>query len=245
MSTNDISQQLAEEQWIRAYFLGDLPESEEERIQERLFTDRDFFESLLIVEGELVDDYALDLISNRERAKLESGFLTSPHQYRRVEFIRTLDRYIANNKAVPSALGSTAPSVFTRLRSKFVRSAPPLVQRVESAADQNRVGDATEKEREVKERILREAEASRRLIQCLMANDWLGLELLLQLKSISQGTQTDLAALVERDEASLTAALSLLIDSDLAEEAAGKYTCSSFGSEILEKIKEVTGHNLL
>lgn len=31
MSTNDKSQQLAEEQLIRANFLGDLPESEEER----------------------------------------------------------------------------------------------------------------------------------------------------------------------------------------------------------------------
>jgi len=76
-----------------------------------------------------------------------------------------------------------------------------------------------------------------------MANDWLGLELLLQLKVVSQITRTDLAALVVRDEASLTAALSLLIDSGLVERAAGKYICSSFGSEILEKIKGVIGHD--
>jgi len=76
-----------------------------------------------------------------------------------------------------------------------------------------------------------------------MANDWLALELLLQLKTVSQVTQTDLAALVEGDEASLTAALSLLIDSGLVKEATGKYTCSSFGSELLERIKEVTGHD--
>ena len=132
MSTYDISQQFTEEQLIRAYFLGDLPESEEERVQERLFTDPAFFESLLIVEGELVDDYALDLISDRERAKLESGFLTSPHQYRKVEFVRTLDRYIANKKALASARGSTAPSLFTRLRSIFGKSAPPVFQNVES-----------------------------------------------------------------------------------------------------------------
>jgi hypothetical protein len=238
-----MSQQLAEEQWIRAYFLGDLPESEEERIQERLFTDQDFFESLLIVEGELVDDYALDLISDPERSKLERGFLASPHQYRKVELVKTLDRYIENNKAVPSDVRSPAPSLFTRLRSVFVNSTPPLVQNLESGSDQNRVKDANEKEREVRERILREAEANRKLLQCLMANDWLALELLLQLKTVSQVSQTDLAALVEGDEVSLTAALSLLIDSGLVEEATGKYTCSSFGSEILEKIKEVTGHD--
>ncbi len=76
-----------------------------------------------------------------------------------------------------------------------------------------------------------------------MANDWLGLELLLQIKTVSLVTQTDFAALVERDDASLTAALSLLIDSGLVEEAAGKYTCSSFGSEMSEKIKELTSHD--
>jgi len=243
MSTNDISQQLAEEQLIRAYFLGDLPESEEERVQERLFTDPAFFESLLIVEGELVDDYALDLISDRERAKLESGFLTSPYQYRKVEFVRTLDRYIANNQSLPSAHGSTAPSLFTRLRSIFGKSAPPVFQNVESAGDQNRVYVSNEKEGEVKEPILREAEANRRLLQSLMVNDWLGLELLFQLTTVSQVTQTDLAALLERDDAAVMATISRLIDSGLVDDAAGTYTCSSFGSEILERVKDVTDHD--
>jgi hypothetical protein len=238
MSTYDISQQLAEEQLIRAYFLGDLPESEEERVQERLFTDPAFFESLLIVEGELVDDYALDLISDRERTKLESGFLTSPHQYRKVEFVRTLDRYIANNKALASAHGSTVPSLFARLRSIFRKSALPVFQTVESAGYQS-----NEKEGEVKEQVLREAEANRRLLQSLMVNDWLGLEVLFQLTSASQVAQTDLAALVERDDAAVTSTISRLIDSGLVEEAAGKYTCSSFGSELLERVKDVTDHD--
>jgi hypothetical protein len=239
----DMSQQLPEEQWIRAYFLGDLPESEEERIQERLFTDHDFFESLLMVEGELVDDYALDLISDPERSKLERGFLASPHQYRKVELVKTLDRYIENNKAVPSALRSSAPSLFTRLGSTFVNSTPPLAQNVELGSDQNRVKNASEKEREVRERMLREAQANRSLLQCLMANDWLALELLLQLNTVPQVPLTHLAVLVERDEGSLTVALSLLIDSGLVKKAAGKYTCSAFGCEILEKIKEVTSHD--
>jgi hypothetical protein len=239
-----MSQQLIEEQLIRAYFLGDLPESEEERIQERLFTDRDFFERLLIIEGELVDDYALDLISDREREKLENGFLASPHQYRKVEFVRTLDRYIANNKAVQSALrSSAAPSLFARLRSVFVTSVPPLAQDLELVTDQNRVSEANEQEGEVKELVLREAEANRKFLQCLMTNDWFGLELLLQLKAVSPITQTNLAALIERDSASLTAALSILIGSGLVKEVGGKYTLSSFGFEILERIKDVTGRD--
>jgi DNA-binding MarR family transcriptional regulator len=124
------------------------------------------------------------------------------------------------------------------LRSIFRKSALPVFQTIESAGYQS-----NEKEGEVKEQVLREAEANRRLLQSLMVNDWLGLEVLFQLTSASQVAQTDLAALVERDDAAVTSTISRLIDSGLVEEAAGKYTCSSFGSELLERVKDVTDHD--
>jgi hypothetical protein len=99
-----MSQELAEEQLIRSYFLGDLPESEQERILERLFTDQLFFETLLVIEGELIDDYALGLVSDQEREKLETGFLRSPHEYLKIEIVKALAQYITNNKG-RSSLG--------------------------------------------------------------------------------------------------------------------------------------------
>src|SRR2546423_5160462 len=121
--------QVAEEQLIRSYFLGDLSQSEQEQILERLFRDQDFFQTSLIIEGELVDDYALGVVAERERAKLERGLLMSPHEYRKVEFVKTLDRYITNNRSVESKVRSTAPSFFTQLRSSLVKSRPPSTER--------------------------------------------------------------------------------------------------------------------
>lgn len=123
-----MSHNLSEEQLIRKFFLGDLPESEADRIQERAFTDPDFYEALLMVEGELVDDYAFDLISAKERRKLERGFLMNPHQYQRVRIVRTLEQYNSDTQA------STIPheqmerrSIFSRLSSQLKKSSPPAV----------------------------------------------------------------------------------------------------------------------
>jgi hypothetical protein len=232
MRTNK-SHELAEEQLIRSYFLGDLPESEQDRIQERVFTDRDFFESLLIVEDELVDDYALGLISNRERTKLEKGLLMSPYQHQRVRFVKTLERYIAENKTTfGSSLRRLAkPSLFTRLRLRFVKSA--------SSPLGNRSSQTVKKQEDIWERSLGEAQANRDLIRSLMNDNWLGLELLLQLKTVPEMRRTELTSLTKRDDAALTRSLSGLIDCGLVHQNQGKYSCSWFGSEILEKVKAI------
>ena len=237
MSTNDISRELAEEQLIRSYFLGDLPESEEERIQQRLFTDPDFFESLLIVEDELVDDYVLGLISGPERAKLERGFLTSTLQHRKVEFVRTLDRYIANNRSTSTADRYRTPiaSFFPWIRSRFLRMLPSRVS-TRKVSDRKR-------EQKIWERSLREAQTTRVLLFSLIDDDWLGLEILLHLKTSPKTTQTHLASLVKRDNAMLTATLSRLLETRLVDETEGNYSCSSRGSDILERIKEVTNQD--
>ena len=190
-----MSQELAEEQLIRSYFLGDLSESEQRQIQERLVTDesQDFFDACLIIEDELVEAYALDLISEPDRAKLERGLLLNPHEYREVEFVRTLDRFIA---------------------------------------------DTVEERDKIRwERGLCKAQTNRYLIHSLMTDNWLGLELLLHLKAVQSETVTDLAAFIERDDASLTVALSRLNDCKLVQESQGRYSCSPSGLEILERIQ--------
>lgn len=56
---------------IRRYFLGDATEDEARRFEERLFTDGDFKTHALIVEDELFEDYAANLLPAAERAKFE------------------------------------------------------------------------------------------------------------------------------------------------------------------------------
>lgn len=90
-----MSQNLSEESLIREYFLGELPENEQDLVQERLLVDPKFFETSLIIEDELMDDYALGLLSLYDRIRLEQGLLRVPQQYRRVQLTRTLEQFIA------------------------------------------------------------------------------------------------------------------------------------------------------
>ncbi len=237
VGNDNMSQDLAEEQLIRSYFLGDLPESEKDRIQERLFTDPEFFENLLIIEGELVDAYVLGLISAQDRTKLESGFLLSPYQHRKVQLVQTLDRYISQNEPSSAALpGNASSSVLGRLFSRFVGSGP-------SREVQNRANDVQKRESDLWERLLREAQANRALILSLMSDNWLGFVVLSALNSVPQMIESSLVSIVDRDYVTVRTTLSRLIECGLVEETQGKYSCSWFGTEMLEKLKNLRGRD--
>lgn len=77
-------------QLIRRYFLGDLTEEERLWIEERIFTDSDFKSHVLLVEDELVEDYAAHLLSAGEAKKFEQHFLTTPEQHRKLRIVNLL-----------------------------------------------------------------------------------------------------------------------------------------------------------
>lgn len=230
----EMSRNLSDEQLIRKFFLGDLPESEEDRIQERAFTDPDFYEALLMIEGELVDGYALGLISAKERKKLEKSFLMNPHQYQRVKIVRTLKRYISDTKAsgIPHKQLERR-SIFSRVSSRLKRSNAPAVHL-------NSLDKARGSARDVWERPLKEGHANRELILSLIADDWLGLSLLLLLKSNPLATTAYIFSHLERDLAKSEEALSRLIECGLVERLEERYSCSWFGTEMLDKIEKLS-----
>lgn len=234
----EMSRNLSEEQLIRKFFLGDLPESEEDRIQERAFTDPDFYEALLMVEGELVDGYALGLISAKERKKLERGFLLNPHQYQKVRIVRTLEQYISDTEvsAIPHEQVERR-SFFSRLSSRFKKSRPPAV-------DPNSPEKRRASVRDVWERPLKEAHANRELILSMIADDWLGLRLLLLLKSNPLTTTAYIFSHLEGNRAKSEEVLSRLIECGLVERLEDRYSCSWFGSEMLEKIEKLSDLDL-
>ena len=85
-----MSQNLPDENLLRNYLLAQLAENEQDMVEERLLTDPEFFETSLIIEGELLDDYVMGSLSEYDRMKLESGLLTNVQQQRRVQLIRLL-----------------------------------------------------------------------------------------------------------------------------------------------------------
>lgn len=72
------------------YLLGELPESEVERLDEQSFTDDDFFRRLQTVENDLIDAYARGEMSPGEREQFERRFLTTPKRRERVSFAEAL-----------------------------------------------------------------------------------------------------------------------------------------------------------
>lgn len=93
-----MSQNLSEENLIRNYLLDELTETEQDLVHERLLMDPEFFETSLIIEDELMDDYALGLLSPKDQVRVKEYLLKSPQQFKRVQFTRTLELYILNSK---------------------------------------------------------------------------------------------------------------------------------------------------
>ena len=87
---------LKEQESLRQYLLGSLPEEEISALEERLLTEADFYEELLVVEDELIDQYLSGEQSPAEREKFESHFSQAPERQRKVRFARTLQKYLSN-----------------------------------------------------------------------------------------------------------------------------------------------------
>ena len=101
-------QNLAQENLIRSYFLGELSQNEQDEFEKRLLADQEFLQTSRIIEWELLDDYVMEALSESDRMNLESRLLMSAQQQRKVRLIRLL------------RLKSNA-SVFVKKRSLFTR----------------------------------------------------------------------------------------------------------------------------
>jgi anti-sigma-K factor RskA len=77
---------------IRRYFLGDLPQEERARIEDRYLADADVFEGMLATENDLIDAYVRGELSEGERQKFEAAYFTSPERRQKVEFARSLSQ---------------------------------------------------------------------------------------------------------------------------------------------------------
>jgi hypothetical protein len=84
-----------EQETIRQYLLGLLPPEELPQVEERLLTDSAFYEELLIVEDELIDEYFAGDLSQSEREGFETHFMLAPERQGKARFARTLKKYVS------------------------------------------------------------------------------------------------------------------------------------------------------
>src|SRR5262245_55821110 len=80
---------------LKQYLFDELAPDEQTRIEERLLTDTDYTELLLVVEQELIDSYVSNEMSAHDRKRFEKNFLSTPERRRKLRLARALRRYVS------------------------------------------------------------------------------------------------------------------------------------------------------
>jgi len=75
-----------EERQIGQYLLGQLGDSEQQQLEERLMTQDDLFEQLQVLEDELIDEYLKNTLSVQDREDFEKHFLSAPERRKKLRF---------------------------------------------------------------------------------------------------------------------------------------------------------------
>lgn len=117
-----IGENLEESATIRRYLLGELSESEQEKIEERILLDNDYFLQLQLIEEDLIDLYIQDALSADEREKFHQRFLSTPERIRSVKFARTLGEYVKDKHKTDSPPESGEPLEQPFLKRSFIAS---------------------------------------------------------------------------------------------------------------------------
>ncbi|MBI1760210.1 MAG: hypothetical protein HYR56_02130 [Acidobacteria bacterium] len=114
----------ANEQLIVRYLLGDLPEDEQARLEERAFAERDYLRHIEDAENDLIDEYVRGALNETERKQFESRFLVSVERQKKVEFARALARL------VPAVEAAEQPATahWWEALSAFLRGWQPALQ---------------------------------------------------------------------------------------------------------------------
>ena len=107
---------------LARYLLGQLPETEQQRIEERFFTDEEFLAQLLVVEDDLIDDYAQGRLVGAEREGFEKFFLASPRRRQRVAFATTVAGHFSETSAAQEAMKDQAAVSFWQSLAAFFNS---------------------------------------------------------------------------------------------------------------------------
>lgn len=83
------------------YLLGLAGPEDVASLEERLVTDREFYEEVLIAEDELIDQYLSGDLSELERNGFERHFLLTPERQRKVRFGQAFNRYVSAVDPLP------------------------------------------------------------------------------------------------------------------------------------------------
>ena len=88
---------------MKRYLLGTLDADRKSQLEERILSEPDVYEELLVIEEELIDQYVAGSLTGLEQQQFETNFLTTSERQKHLQFARLLKRYV-NSHAVLVAL---------------------------------------------------------------------------------------------------------------------------------------------
>jgi anti-sigma-K factor RskA len=88
-----MEQKLNDEQLVRRYLLGELPEEEQERVERQMLVDGDYSALVSVLEEDLIEDYVSGRLGAGDASKFERVFLTTPEGVEQVKLARNLRAY--------------------------------------------------------------------------------------------------------------------------------------------------------
>jgi hypothetical protein len=116
---NEVSQ----EQIIRRYLLGQTVPEESALVEEQLLAGDSFYQELLIVEDELLDEYLSAQLSRPERESFENHFLLAPERQQKLRFARVLRRFV-NLSGTEESRKETAGESLSSAKGSVAKSPP-------------------------------------------------------------------------------------------------------------------------
>lgn len=105
-----LMEQTPEQDELRLYLLGLLPQERLPRLEERLLTDEELYEELLIAEDELIDQYLAGELPARELEGFESHFMNAPERSQQLRFAASLRRFVNDEGATAAAVTAEPPA---------------------------------------------------------------------------------------------------------------------------------------
>lgn len=87
---NEMSLDHNDEQHLKSYLLGELAQEAMRELEERLLSEEEFANQVLLIEDELIENYMLGELSSNERQRFKKYFLTTPRRRRKLMMVEGL-----------------------------------------------------------------------------------------------------------------------------------------------------------
>lgn len=115
-----------EQNSIRQYLLGLLPDTECHTIEEKLFTQQSFRDEVSSVEEQIIEDYLEDRLPATDRGAVENHFLLPPERRKKLQFIRMLRASVRKRQA-PGEIWGRFPRVIRPVHFYAIAAAAVLL----------------------------------------------------------------------------------------------------------------------